>query len=236
MTVKNGNYMNRKTLLNIALFIALLFHACGIAGILFTSYKDWFIQNTPVHLLIMSALLIITHPSKNKNFYLFILITIVSGFCVEAIGVNTQTIFGKYEYGNNLGLKLLGVPLIIGFNWFIIIYCTGMITQAYENYMLKKIKEQGLDLTTKMKTLSFLVDAAFLAAFFDWLMEPVAVKLGYWKWQDGNVPVYNYVCWIIISTLLLWVFRMLNYDKRNKFAVHLLIIQLLFFLVLRTFL
>lgn len=207
-----------------------------IAGILFTSYKDWFIQNTPVHLLIMSALLIITHPSKNKNFYLFILITIVSGFCVEAIGVNTQTIFGKYEYGNNLGLKLLGVPLIIGFNWFIIIYCTGMITQAYENYMLKKIKEQGLDLTTKMKTLSFLVDAAFLAAFFDWLMEPVAVKLGYWKWQDGNVPVYNYVCWIIISTLLLWVFRMLNYDKRNKFAVHLLIIQLLFFLVLRTFL
>ncbi len=228
--------MNRKTLLNIALFIALLFHACGIAGILFTSYKDWFIQNTPVHLLIMSALLIITHPSKNKNFYLFILITIVSGFCVEAIGVNTQTIFGKYEYGNNLGLKLLGVPLIIGFNWFIIIYCTGMITQAYENYMLKKIKEQGLDLTTKMKTLSFLVDAAFLAAFFDWLMEPVAVKLGYWKWQDGNVPVYNYVCWIIISTLLLWVFRMLNYDKRNKFAVHLLIIQLLFFLVLRTFL
>lgn len=228
--------MNRKTLLNIALFIALLFHACGIAGILFTSYKDWFIQNTPIHLLIMSALLIITHPSKNKNFYLFFLITIVLGFCVEAIGVNTQTIFGKYEYGNNLGLKLLGVPLIIGFNWFIIIYCTGMITQAYENYMLKKIKEQGLDLTTKMRMLSFLVDAAFLAAFFDWLMEPVAVKLGYWKWQEGNVPVYNYVSWIIISTLLLWIFRKLNYDKRNIFAVHLLIIQLLFFLVLRTFL
>ncbi|MBS1747816.1 MAG: carotenoid biosynthesis protein [Bacteroidetes bacterium] len=227
---------NRKTLNHIALALALIFHTCGIIGILFTSYKDWIIQNTPLHLLIMSALLIITHPSKNKNFYLFLLLTVVGGFCIEAIGVNTQTIFGKYEYGNVLGIKILNVPLIIGFNWFIIIYCTGMITQAYENYMLKKIQEQGLNLNTKMQMLSFLVDAAFLSVFFDWLMEPIAVKLGYWKWQNGDIPVYNYISWMIISTMLLWVFRKLNYNKRNVFSVHLLIIQLLFFLVLRTFL
>jgi putative membrane protein len=228
--------MNRKVLLNIALFIALLFHICGITGILFTSYKDWFIQNTPIHLLVMSALLIITHPSKNKNFYLFFLITVVGGFCVEAIGVNTHTLFGNYTYGNVLGAKAFNVPLLIGCNWFIIIYCAGMITQAYENYMLKRIKEQGIDLTTKMKMLSFLVDAAFLAAFLDWMLEPVAVKLGFWKWENDLIPIYNYVCWLLISTLFLWIFRKLNYDKRNIFAVHLLIIQFLFFLVLRTFL
>ena len=228
--------MNKKLLLNIALFIALLFHVSGIIGILFSPYKDWFISNTSINLLLMATLLIITHPSKNKNFILFFLITVVCGFAAEAIGVNTGFLFGNYTYGNVLGLKFLNVPIIIGINWFIIIYYTGMITQAYENFMLKKMQEQGVDLKNQLKVISFIADAALLAVTFDWVMEPVAVKLGFWQWKDGTIPSYNYMCWIIISALLLAVFRKLNTGKRNIFAVHLLIIQLLFFLVLRTFL
>ena len=53
--------MNKKNLVNnLALFIALLFHIAGAIGILFTPYKNWFIQNTPVNLLVMVVLLIIT--------------------------------------------------------------------------------------------------------------------------------------------------------------------------------
>ena len=51
-----------------ALFIALLFHICGLIGILFTPYRNWFIQNTPLNLLLMALLLIATHPKKNKKF------------------------------------------------------------------------------------------------------------------------------------------------------------------------
>lgn len=228
--------MNKKLLLNIALFIALLFHVSGVMGILFSPYKDWFIGNTLINLLAMATLLIITHPSKNKSFILFFLITVVCGFAAEAIGVNTSLLFGNYSYGNVLGLKLFDVPIIIGINWFIIIYCTGMITQTYEDYMLKKMQKQGIDLKNKLKAVSFIIDAALLAVFFDWVMEPVAVKLGFWQWKSETIPLYNYVCWIIISGLLLAVFRKLNKGKHNIFAVHLLLIQLLFFLVLRTFL
>ena len=85
-------------------------------------------------------------------------------------------------------------------------------------------------------TASIAVTAA-LAVLFDWLIEPVAVKLGYWQWKgDGSIPMYNYICWAVISALLLAVFHFCAFNKQNKFAIHLLLIQALFFLLLRTFL
>jgi putative membrane protein len=236
MIVKNGSIMNRQLLIKISLFIALLFHICGLIGILFTPYKDWFIKNTWINLLLMVDLLILTHPSKNLRFFAFVFATIIAGFFAEVLGVNTSVLFGKYNYGNVLGFKLFNVPLIIGLNWFLVIYCTGMITQSYENFMVKKINAKGMVINKRMMMTSFIIDASFLAVLFDWVMEPVASKLGFWQWENGKIPNYNYISWVIISALLLAVFRKLNYDIRNIFAVHLFIIQLLFFLVLRTFL
>jgi putative membrane protein len=88
-----------------------------------------------------------------------------------------------------------------------------------------------------LKALSVIIDGATLAVFFDWLMEPVAVKLGYWSWNgDGSIPMFNYICWFIVSIVLLTVFHFANFNKQNKFAVNLLLTQLMFFLLLRTFL
>jgi putative membrane protein len=85
--------------------------------------------------------------------------------------------------------------------------------------------------------MSVIFDGASLAVLFDWLMEPVAIKLGFWTWGgDGSVPFYNYFCWLLISILLLTVFNFFNFRKENKFAVNLLLTQALFFLILRTFL
>jgi putative membrane protein len=184
----------------------------------------------------MAVLLFITQQQKNLNFFLFFVITFIAGFCVELIGANTAALFGNYNYGEALGPKFFGVPVVIGINWFIIIYCAGVATQFYEDRILRSIKEKGLTITARMQLISFITDAALLAVFFDWLIEPVAVKLGYWRWEKESVPVYNYICWLIISALLLWFFRKLKFNRHNIFAVHLLIIQLLFFFVLRTFL
>ena len=226
----------RQTLYNIALSIALLFHVSGIIGILFTPYKDWFINCTGINLLLMAFLLIVTHPQKTKNFLLFFVIICISGFGIEVLGVNTAFIFGKYAYGTTLGLQLFNVPLMIGINWFIIIYCAGMFTQAYENYMLRKLNEKGFDVSKQLKLISFVADAVFLTVLFDWIMEPVAVKLGYWHWQDNIIPFYNYISWMVVSAVMLAIFRKLISGWQNIFAVHLFIIQLLFFWVLRTFL
>lgn len=229
--------MNKTSILNkTVLFLALLFHVSGLIGILCTPYKDWFIKATPLNLILMALLLIATHPQKNKKFFLFFLIAVVTGFAAEAIGINTALLFGNYSYGKVLGFQLLNVPLIIGLNWFIIIYCAGMFTQAYENYMLRRLDERGLALNKKLKLASFIVDAVFLTVLFDWIAEPVAIKLNYWQWQTGLVPLYNYISWMLVSAFLLVVFRKFNNQKRNIFAIHLFMIQVLFFLILRTFL
>lgn len=229
--------MHKKTPLNtVALAIALLFHVCGIIGILFSPYKDWFIQNTPVNLLIMSVLLLLTHPSKNKNFLIFFITAYITGFAAEAVGVNTGLLFGSYSYGKVLGTQLLNVPPIIGLNWFMIIYCAGTLTKLYEDYMIKQISGQGVTMKKPLLFLSFVVDAALLILLFDWIMEPVAAKLGYWQWDKNIIPPYNYFCWVLVSALLLAIFKKLNIAARNTFAVHLFIIQFLFFWILRTFL
>ena len=82
---------------------------------------------------------------------------------------------------------------------------------------------------------SFIVDGAGLAVLYDWILEPVALKLGYWQWEGNEIPSGNYWGWFLVSALVLLIFRLLPFPKRNLFAVHLLLIQVMFFLLLRTF-
>src|SRR3954471_25031665 len=224
----NGSMETNKllSLQNIALFIVLLFHVSGVIGILCSPYKDWFIQNTPLNLSIMAALLIITQPQKNPAFFLFFAIAFATGFAVEWIGVNTGYLFGNYQYGNVLGSKYGNVPFLIGINWFIIIYCTGIISQMLHNWSNKQLQAMQAAVKPSIQLISFITDGALLATFFDFVMEPVAVKLGFWQWAgSGDIPFYNYTCWLVISLLLLIVFRLLPFEKNNRLAVHLFIIQ-----------
>jgi putative membrane protein len=219
-----------------ATIIAVIFHIIGIVGILFFD-KDFFIKTTAINLLLMFALILYTQKEINRGFILFFFIAVLVGIGVEIIGTNTGYLFGNYRYGSALGLSFMNVPLIIGINWFVTIYCCGVGI----NMLLNKLVSSLADITETqkplIKLLSVVVDGATLAVAFDWLMEPVAIKLGYWKWLGtGEIPFYNYVCWFVISIVLLTIFNLFTFDKRNKFAVHLLLIQAMFFLLLRTFL
>ena len=221
---------------NIAIFVALLFHISGAIGILFSPYKDWFVQNTPLNLCLMAALLLYTQEQKNKWFYLFAILAFSTGMITEIIGVNTGYLFGNYSYGSVMGIKLKGVPLLIGVQWFVTVFCCGSIMQQLHQWLEKKYESHGLMLSPKVQFASLIVDSALLATTFDFIMEPVAIDLHFWQWQNNTIPFYNYVCWFVISVLLMIVFRTLPFKKENHFAIHLFIIQTLFFLILRTFL
>ncbi|MBC7587375.1 MAG: carotenoid biosynthesis protein [Chitinophagaceae bacterium] len=224
-----------KTKNNIALFIALLFHVSGALGILFSPYKDWFVQHTSLNLLLMAALLMFTQPQKNSWFFLFFMLAFATGMITEIVGVNTGELFGSYQYGNLMGAKYKGVPWLIGLQWFVTVFCSGIIMEKIHQWTIKKTAAvTATKLPSWVKGISLIVDGALMAVFFDYVMEPVAVKLGFWQWTNHEIPFYNYVCWFVISAGLLAVFRILKFNKTNHFAVHLFIIQLLFFLALRT--
>lgn len=220
----------------VATAVAILFHVIGLVGIFFLD-KAFFIKATWLNLLLMFALLWYTQPPPRKHFIILLIICFGAGIMVEITGTHTGLLFGQYKYGNVLGPSIQEVPLIIGINWFIIIYCCGISIHSMLTNIIDKLSAEMGGTRPVLKAISVIVDGASLAVFFDWLMEPVAVKLGYWQWlPNGQIPFYNYLCWFVISALLLIVFHFAQFNKQNKFAVNLLLIQAMFFLLLRTFL
>ncbi|HLD54546.1 MAG TPA: carotenoid biosynthesis protein [Sediminibacterium sp.] len=217
----------------IPLFLAILFHITGVIGILFTPYKDWFINNTPFTLLLMGVLLAASQERLEKGFVGFFLLAFATGMVTEMIGVNTGILFGNYTYGRVMGPKLMGVPFLIGMNWFVIVFCCGSLMQQLNKVMLAKYEAP---IPRSIIKWSVVIDGAVMATFFDWLMEPVAIQLGFWTWEGGAIPMLNYACWFVISAILLAIQQQLKIKAQNHFAIHLLIIQALFFLSLRIFL
>lgn len=215
------------------LYLALLFHITGLLGILFTPFKDWFVISTPLVLLTMFILLAKTQIQLSKDYILFFLIAFVIGMSTEIIGVNTGLLFGEYQYGPVFGPKLFGVPLLIGLNWFVIVFCSGALLTQSVDLLQRKL---NIHLTAPISTLFIILGGAAIATCFDFILEPVAVKLGFWSWNNGRIPLFNYVCWFMISAILLSVKMYLKKIPVNTFATSLLVIQAMFFLMLNLFL
>jgi putative membrane protein len=216
-----------------SLFIALLFHITGLLGILFTPYSEWFINNTPVVLLTMFLLLTNSQIKSFKAYIIFSFIAFITGMVTEIIGVNTGLLFGHYKYGQVLGPKIYGVPFLIGLNWFVIVYCAGaLLTQGVELLQNKL----NIKITKFVASIFMIIGGATIASCFDFILEPVAAKLHFWSWENGQIPLLNYLCWFIISAFLLGVKMYFKTIRINIFAISLLIIQALFFLMLNLFL
>lgn len=219
----------------IATAIAILFHAVGLAGILFVD-TDLFARLSPLNLLLSFALILYTHQNISKKFMLFIALIVVLGILAEIVGTSTGLLFGEYAYGEALGLKILEVPLIIGINWFIIIYCCGTVMQLLMQHFAGLFQMYPEEKASGIRLFSLLVDGATLAVFFDWLLEPVAVQLDFWHWKSGAIPVFNYLSWFVISVIFLFIFHKFQIGRANKFALHLLLVQAMFFLLLNALL
>jgi putative membrane protein len=140
----------------------------------------------------------------------------VAGFALEAAGVATGRIFGEYAYGTILGPKILGVPLIIGLNWALVILGSVSFVVRYVRPPLAAAALAGA-----------------LTAFFDWVLEPVAVSFGYWTWAGGAVPIRNYLAWFLIAGALAWLYAWRKVTVKSWLPSAALGIQACFFALLR---
>lgn len=216
-----------------ALGITLLFHVSAIIGLLFTDYDDFFIDNTPLNLIVSLVLLIYTHQKINKSLWLFFIACIFAGLTYEIIGINTGFLFGDYEYSSVMGYKIWGVPILLGNLWFITMYSVGSLTS--QTYTWLKVK-YNLAISKGFELHILAITGAFTAVFLDLFLEPVAIKLNFWQWYPlGEIPIYNYVCWFFGSLILQYLFVNLSFNKQNKFAVYLYVIQLIFFIIISLF-
>ena len=63
----------------------------------------------------------------------------------------------------------------------------------------------------------------------DLLIEPVAIRLDFWTWAQGDVPVQNYLAWGGVSAVFFTLFFTLPVKRENPLARYVLLAQVLFF-------
>lgn len=156
--------------------------------------------------------------ARNRNLLIWAVVTLLVTLCLEIVGVATSLVFGAYTYGQTLGLKLLGVPLLIGINWTIIIMGIAQVAVG----MLKK------PLLAAFATAIFTV-------VFDYVMEPVAIAFDYWTWAEGDIPLQNYIAWFCIAFVFALLFAQHKLTTTNKVPTLIVGIQFVFFTGLRVF-
>lgn len=198
----------------ISFIFLIVFHLIGSIGLM-GDQPGFFVRNTPLNLLLSVFFLLINHGKWSTGQVLGLTAIFIAGFTAEVIGTNTGYLFGNYWYGKTLGFKLFNVPLIIGLNWLMMIYVVGNIIQL-------------LQLNDWLKASL----GAFMLLILDYFMEPVAIYLDFWQWEDGRVPFTNYLCWFIISFLFLSLFFKIGFRKYNPVAAVLFLLQLMMFVVL----
>ena len=148
---------------------------------------------------------------------------------LEIAGVATGRIFGPYHYGPTLRGQVAGVPLLIGLNWVTLLLGALALTERADRFGLSQHKESP----GWVRWLRPVVAAALLTGF-DWVMEPVAVQLGYWQWHTWpRIPGQNYAAWFGIALGLGGALTALGVRVRTGLAATYFKVQLGFFALLR---
>lgn len=174
------------------------------------------------YLIILIGILSILEVYKNEAinnkiaFFSISCFIIVFSWLIELIGVKTGLIFGNYMYGDILQPQLFGTPIPIGFAWI----STLLGSYAMAEIILRK----------KRNVIVKLLVAAFLMTLFDYLMEPAAIKLGYWVWEGPEIPLQNYLAWFVLGLLFTLLFSIQKIGLTNtKLLKHIYISQLIYF-------
>ena len=198
---------------NISIALIWLFHVSGILGIVYGN-SNWFISFTPLNLTLNFILLLI-NCKWNKPVLIIIILGFFVGMISEILGVQYGWFFGDYQYGNQLGTKFMGVPLLIGVNWALLIVITGAIAhQFYSNIFMRVLVGMGLML------------------FLDLLMEPLAPVLDFWVFDRQEAPLQNYLGWAGVALFLQFGYYFIKVKINGSFPYHLYLLQIFFFSVL----
>lgn len=199
----------------IAKIVVVALYLVGAVGLSIPEYRPFFLSLTPAQLLVTLVLILSFHRGWTDAFPIVAALAFWIGFGSELIGIHTGLLYGDYVYGPTLGPMLWEVPLVIGVNWFILVYLTGSVfSRSIQNDYY-----------------AALMGAVAMTAF-DYVMEPVATSLDMWYWKFDIIPFENYLGWFGVSFLIHLIYRKATFEKYNPLAPFLLIAMILFFAVL----
>lgn len=199
----------------IAKRLLTIIYIVGIVGFLFEQTQSLMQSLTAGTILFSAIFLLFYHNDWSIGFLVSAILIATSGFFIEYIGIETGLVFGRYTYGNTLGIKILDVPLLIGLNWFVLVYCSRNIAQ----------------IITKNKWLQIIM-GSLLMTTYDYSLEPFAQKYDLWTWNNGTIPLHNFIGWFLVSAVIHTVYNNSKKQNPNVLGSFLFLIQFLFFAVI----
>jgi len=196
---------------NFAIGLIWSLHLVGFLAMQVPFSRHFFEALTPFNLLLCSFLAI-KFQETNRSFWIFFFVCFFDAYFLELAGVQTGQVFGKYAYLENLGFKIADVPIIIGINWFLLVFSIGNTLHFLKIPLFLKI-----------------LLAAFAMTLSDFFIEPVAIEHRWWHWFGQAIPFQNYVAWFFGATFLMTWFYKSDFEKQNPLASHLWAAQMVFF-------
>lgn len=106
-------------------------------------------------------------------------------YVIEIVGLLTGFPYGHFTYSSNVGLLLFDfVPLSLPFAWAPLVLGAVVLSFRYKSHFF-----------------AFMICTVVLMLAIDLVLDPGAVYLGFWSYENGgiwyNVPISNYIGWII---------------------------------------
>ena len=200
------------TKVNLIIILLFILHFVGGIALSMDSVKSVFLTLTPFNLTLTFVLLIWGNQDFSFNFFKVISVLFLIGFFVEILGVYSGLLFGEYHYGKTLGFQFLGVPLIIGVNWVLLVVSSFAVSSYFVSNSILTV-----------------VLSSVIMVLLDLMIEPVAIRLDFWYWQAEVIPLQNYLMWFLVALLMNWILTFNRFKFNVKLGFGLLISQVLFF-------
>jgi putative membrane protein len=150
-------------------------------------------------------------------------VTVGGGFAVEAVGVATGFPFGAYAYTAALGPRLLGVPVVVPLAWTWMAWpawvAAGHIERARGGERASRRRLRAVrGPVTQSRAIRVGVGALGLATW-DLFLDPQMVAAGYWRWSTVDIPLRNYVAWLVVAAAMMVALDRLAGGERRPVTV-----------------
>lgn len=211
--------MNHKGLISVMGSVIIIFALLQIT--LGISENYCLTHIVPIILVFILFLFVAIHGSLRygvKGIIVFFLITSSISFGYENISILTGFPFGDYHYSNNLGFKLLYVPLVIMPAYFSGGYLSWTIAQIILNEYKNRL--------SGWSTLLVPLVATFIMVMWNISFEPFMSTIHKnWIWENGGaffgVPFANYSGWFLCMFTVYMVFSLYlwKYEKDSPLTI-----------------
>lgn len=191
-------------LLNILTGILIVMFPVGFF-IMFTDTGSQYLWTTTIFLG-LEALITFIILVKTADLLSVVITTAViflASWFIEYWGVTTGFPFGDYSYTATLLPLIGGVPLAIMFAWFTVSAC-ALLTARY--------------LLNGSSEIAAIAAGAVFILGTDILLEPFASFInGFWLWDDGVIPIQNFISWFAVGLIFLFtISQLIKWDDQTS--------------------